>query len=241
MANKEQLFRYKGNKCSYCGISIVEMMERFGTFNRMLEFNHINPDDKDPEYNNIIRRVISTKQLDEIDKCVLLCRNCHGILHAQNINAELEVTANVDNQKATQRFKGQVIVDLKEKHFTFLTNERMLLIPYHVKIGATKARTLFGMQLEVENFLISFLKDIDKSKTIKIFFYGSNKIAMEAEYVKGRNIILKHDISFSGFKSELMQNKGDSPVIWIRNGIALTKEGEIIRSGIITYDMELLV
>ncbi len=138
MVNKEQLFRYKGNKCACCGISTIEMVNRYGTFNRMLEFNHINPDDKDPEYKNIIRRVLSTKQLDEVDKCVLLCRKCHGILHAQNINAELEFTSKVDGQKATQRFKGQVIVDLKENHFTSLTNERILLIPYHVKIGSRR-------------------------------------------------------------------------------------------------------
>lgn len=240
MANKDQLFKYKGNKCACCGISIIEMVERYGTFNRMLEFNHINPDDKDPEYRNIIRRVLSTKQLDEVDKCVLLCQKCHGILHAQNINAELEVTANVDGQKATQRFKGQAIVDMKENHLTFLTNERMLLYPYHVKIGASKPRTLFGIQLERENLLISFLKDIDKSKTIKIFFWGTHKIAMEAEYICERDIILKHDISFPGFKSELIVNKGNSPAIWIRNGIALTKEGEIIKSGIVTYNAELI-
>jgi hypothetical protein len=239
MTNKEQLFRYKGNKCACCGISIIEMVNRYGTFNRMLEFNHINPADKDPEYKNIIRRVLSTKQLDEVDKCVLLCRKCHGILHAQNINAELEFTSIIDDQKATQRFKGQMIVDLVEKHFTFLTNERMLLIPYHVEIGSTKPRTLFGVQLEKEELLISFLQDIDKFKTIKVFFYGSNKLAMEAEYVSGRNIILKHDIAYPGFNSELLQNKDNSPHIWIRNGIALTKEGEIIRSGIVTYNMEL--
>ena len=121
-----------------------------------------------PEYKNIIRRVLSTKQLDEVDKCVLLCRKCHGILHAQNINAELVITSIVDDQKATQRFKGQMIVDLKENNFAFLTNERMLLIPYHVEIGSTKPRTLFGVQLEKEELLISFLKDIEKFKTIKI-------------------------------------------------------------------------
>ncbi len=241
MANKKQLFRYKGNKCACCGVSIIEMMDRYGTFNRMLEFNHINPNDKDPEYKKIIRRVISTKQLDEVDKCVLLCRKCHGILHAQNIYADLEVTSIADDQKATQRFKGQVIADLKENHFTFLTNERILLIPYHVEIGSSKPRTLFGVQLEKEEMLISYFKNIDKFKAIKVFFYGTNRIAMEAEYVSGRNIILKHDISFPGFKSELMQNKGDSPHIWIRNGIALTKKGQIIRSGIVTYNMELLI
>ena len=229
VTNKAQLFKYKGNKCTCCGISIIEMVERYGTFNRMLEFNHINPDDKDPEYKNIIRRVLSTKQLDEVDKCVLLCRKCHGILHAQNINAEWEVTANVDGQKATQRFKGQAIVDLKENHFTFLTNERMMLNPYHVKIGTSKPRTLFGIQLERENFLISFLKNIDKSKTIKIFFWGTHNIAMEAEHICGRNIILKHDISFPAFRAELMGNKGDSPAIWIRNGIALTALVQLYR------------
>ncbi|MEX2174200.1 MAG: hypothetical protein WD872_07550, partial [Pirellulaceae bacterium] len=78
-ANRRQLYEYKGDRCGYCGRPVQEMIEEFGGFERIFEFNHIEPAKKHPDYDNLIRRTISTEQLDEIDKCVLLCRVCHGI------------------------------------------------------------------------------------------------------------------------------------------------------------------
>jgi hypothetical protein len=82
-APRKQLYKYKGNKCANCGLSVEEMLARFGTFNRMFQFNHVDPKQKDPRYDNLIQRQLSGEQLDEVDKCVLLCNECHGILHAQ--------------------------------------------------------------------------------------------------------------------------------------------------------------
>src|SRR5258708_18927649 len=106
-AEKRQLFKYKGNKCAKCGLSVTAMLERYGTVNRMFQFNHIDPTKKHPDYDNLIRRTINTEQLDEIDKCVLLCNECHGVVHAQNLTGEISLTVNVDGHKCEQTFKGQ--------------------------------------------------------------------------------------------------------------------------------------
>ena len=58
-------------------MSVVEIIQRFGKFRRYFQNHHVDPAKKDPNYNNLIRRHISTEQLDELDKCVLLCSNCH--------------------------------------------------------------------------------------------------------------------------------------------------------------------
>jgi predicted HNH restriction endonuclease len=103
-ANRRQVYAYKGDRCSHCGMSVQDMIEQFGSFARLFELNHVDPTKKDPNYENLIRRDISTEQLDEVDKCVLLCRNCHGIVHQQNINAKVIVHVMVEGRKMSQEF-----------------------------------------------------------------------------------------------------------------------------------------
>lgn len=70
---KIQAIEYKGGKCEVCGYNkCVEA----------LEFHHKNPDEK--EFG--ISRKGNTRSWEkiktEIDKCVLLCSNCHREVHA---------------------------------------------------------------------------------------------------------------------------------------------------------------
>lgn len=116
-------------------MSVEEMVERYGTFERMLEFHHIDPKTKHSNYNNLIRRTITAEQIDEIDKCVLLCKQCHGIIHAQNIEGTLEASLKIDNRTIKQKFKGWFVVDKIDKTITFITNEKLLLEPCIVRVG----------------------------------------------------------------------------------------------------------
>jgi len=62
---------YKGGGCSQCG------------YNRnyaALDFHHTDPSEKEVMWNRL--RLRNWKQvLVELDKCVLLCKNCHTELH----------------------------------------------------------------------------------------------------------------------------------------------------------------
>lgn len=67
---KQRLVDYKGGKCQICG------------YNRCinaLEFHHVNPEEKDFTISG------GTKSFDtlkpEIDKCIIICANCHRDLH----------------------------------------------------------------------------------------------------------------------------------------------------------------
>ena len=91
MSEKEQQLRYKGYHCASCGVSVAEIVARYGTFNRLTQFHHIDPKTKSKNYSNLIRRKISSEQLDELDKCVLLCDRCHNVIHAQEKKGMLAI------------------------------------------------------------------------------------------------------------------------------------------------------
>jgi hypothetical protein len=236
MANRQQLYEYKGDCCAHCGLTVKEMVERYGDINRMFEFNYVDPSQKHPDYDNLIQRVISSNQLDEVDKCILLCRQCHGILHAQSITGSLEVTVNVAGTQTTQTFRGQVIADKKDRRARFLTNERVLVVPYRLRILGRQPQLYFGTELEKEGILCTHLKALPQIKKLMVLAYQDSHVWMSAEHIEGNRIKMQVDVRFPVLTLELCRDCKEDPVVWVRNGVALTKEGEVIHNGTVTYE-----
>ena len=69
---KIQCVEYKGGCCISCGYS--KCLDA-------LEFHHLNPFQKDFMVSEVTHTSID-KVKDELDKCVLLCSNCHREIHA---------------------------------------------------------------------------------------------------------------------------------------------------------------
>ena len=69
---KKQLVEYKGGKCEYCG---------YDKCISALEFHHINPSEKDFGIGQYGSSKSFEKMKQEVDKCILLCCNCHRELH----------------------------------------------------------------------------------------------------------------------------------------------------------------
>lgn len=68
---KEEAILYKGGCCQNCGYS-----KYYGA----LEFHHTDPSQKDVDWNKL--RLRSWDKITyELDKCVLLCSNCHREEH----------------------------------------------------------------------------------------------------------------------------------------------------------------
>ena len=67
---KEKAVEYKGGKCKFCG---------YKKCLRALQFHHINPSEKDFTISG--RNWKWEKIIGELDKCILLCANCHSELH----------------------------------------------------------------------------------------------------------------------------------------------------------------
>lgn len=68
---KQLAVEYKGGCCSKCG---------YNKCIAALEFHHVNPDTKDKDYFNS-RGGLTESLKTELDKCVLLCANCHREEH----------------------------------------------------------------------------------------------------------------------------------------------------------------
>lgn len=71
---KEQAIQYLGGKCQKCN----------GTFHpAVYEFHHIDPETKDRDPSKMLslkwERVTA-----ELDKCLLLCANCHRLTHHED-------------------------------------------------------------------------------------------------------------------------------------------------------------
>lgn len=68
---KQQSVDYLGGKCSKCG---------YNKCIAALEFHHLNPKQKDKDY-EYYKWKFDNKLKSELDKCVLLCANCHREEH----------------------------------------------------------------------------------------------------------------------------------------------------------------
>lgn len=76
---KRKSIEYKGNKCAYCGYS---------KYQGALQFHHLDPDKKDFTISKIKLTTWDDRAIKELDKCVLLCANCHMEVHGGIISLD---------------------------------------------------------------------------------------------------------------------------------------------------------
>jgi len=73
LKHKQMMIEYKGGKCIDCG----EMPHTAA-----MAFHHLDPSKKDFTIAKIRNKASLTNTVKlELDKCVLLCANCHAIRH----------------------------------------------------------------------------------------------------------------------------------------------------------------
>ena len=68
---KRRLIEYKGGKCQICGYNRCQ---------DALDFHHLDPSQKD--YNISVGTKSFNTLKSEVDKCILVCANCHREIHA---------------------------------------------------------------------------------------------------------------------------------------------------------------
>ena len=168
MPIRRLLYRYKDDCCAHCGVAIDEMVSKYGTFRRVFQFNHIDPSEKAKDYDNLIQRRLSSEQLDEVDKCVLLCVQCHSVLHAQNLNIEGVVTLRTDGFEVEHTLKFQVIHDLEEKRRMLFSDDLEFLELYRVKLGEREPRIYSGLQLRDSESLDQMISQTQTEGTLLV-------------------------------------------------------------------------
>lgn len=87
---KEEIVAFKGGKCERCG---------YDKCIDALEFHHRNPAEKDSSI-RLSKRVKLETILKEIDKCDLLCANCHREIHH-----ELNLSTEAKHEKTSLSFE----------------------------------------------------------------------------------------------------------------------------------------
>lgn len=75
---KQQCVDYKGGQCELCGYS---------TCIAAIDFHHKDPSKKD--FNVSCRKSLTKKVKEELDKCQILCSNCHRELHYKQVDPQL--------------------------------------------------------------------------------------------------------------------------------------------------------
>lgn len=78
-AYKRQFVELAGGQCHRCGYS---------EFDSGLDFHHVNKNDKDNSPVSVIASGDFDRAYEELDKCALLCRNCHQAYHSNDWNGE---------------------------------------------------------------------------------------------------------------------------------------------------------
>lgn len=69
---KQKAIDYKGGECCKCG---------YKKCNAALEFHHLDPDQKDFAIGSSGHTRSWAKVKAELDKCILVCSNCHKEIH----------------------------------------------------------------------------------------------------------------------------------------------------------------
>ena len=87
---KEDMVYVMGGQCAICG---------YKRSIHALEFHHLNPSEKEFDFNKAICRNWN-ETAEELSKCVLLCANCHREIHDGTITQTIE--SSYDSNKAQE-------------------------------------------------------------------------------------------------------------------------------------------
>ena len=89
---RQMAVEYKGGRCERCGYS--KCIEA-------LEFHHANPSGKDFSISDNGYTRGWSKVREELDKCILLCANCHREIHAEvQLSREIEIETSGEFREA---------------------------------------------------------------------------------------------------------------------------------------------
>lgn len=108
---KQLALDYKGGKCEICG---------YDKCPQAMHFHHKDPNEKDFSLSNITCRTFNETIRKELDKCQLLCSNCHAEIHWEENSQRLkDRKAAIEALNLPVRSKAQIIrCEFCNKEFT---------------------------------------------------------------------------------------------------------------------------
>jgi len=112
---KQKAVKYKGGRCEICG---------YRRSLRSLHFHHKDPQKKEFAISRMTK-ISESKLKAELDKCVLLCGNCHGEVHEEIDGESTKVTAAWRYLKEGKVYRPQL--NPTEEGILFFKNENVAL------------------------------------------------------------------------------------------------------------------
>lgn len=91
---KTKCVEYKGGCCQKCG---------YDKYIGALEFHHLDPSQKDFDISKA-RSYSFDKAKEELDKCILVCANCHREIHGEKFK-DLPVTNSISREEYINNYK----------------------------------------------------------------------------------------------------------------------------------------
>lgn len=158
---KLKCLEYKGNKCLNCG---------YNRCNGVLEFHHIDPNEKDFNISSVKTHKFNNKVIKELDKCILLCSNCHREIHNNILNYDVK----------TNKFSYVENLDIEhwnnKNHFSISEQ-----IDFHSDFKEIKSKNDLILVAQKYNTSQKYIRELFASKGLYFDFNSRKKITIDKD------------------------------------------------------------
>lgn len=130
---KRKVIEYLGGACILCG---------YDTTPRSMEVHHVNPKEKSFGISSGGNTRAWDKVVDELDKCVLLCSNCHGEVHDGIVDMSILSEALL-NDLSFRRERAETIMTNSDLGFPQIKSKNFCSCGQEITYGATRCLSCY--------------------------------------------------------------------------------------------------
>jgi hypothetical protein len=228
---------YLGGRCTICGRSVEEAEREYFGSKGIFEFNHIDPAKKASNYDNLIRRILSAPQLDELDKCTLLCKVCHGAWTNQRLTGKMSLTQTLpDGRQVTSSFRHHGLLKMKndQPNLYLFADDQCPIEIYEFRIG--NGDLAIRMASELERELAVLWLATREQETLRVA--DQKGLVFIATKLDDSTMHFDSLVRFPIIKIEGKPDKPDDPHVWVRNGKMIIEGQGVSKTGRIGVNME---
>ena len=158
----------------------------------------------------------------------------------QNIKGALRLSVRVAGKEYSEELEGLVIIDLVSNTSKFMTNELVQAVPYLVQLGDNSPVLMFGGELTREGGLRRYLLELPIHRSFSITRMSDFRPMFIARHKRGLTANVQWDVTFPLVAAEFADSEGKEGYVFLRRGIALTRDGDVISRGLIETEMRIL-
>ena len=223
---------YMGNRCLGCGESVEEVEREYLTSHGCFEFNHVDPTTKAPDYERLIRRIVSAMQLDELDKCVLLCVKCHRIYQSQNLQGSgtfIHTLASGLVLKEDFRFTG--ILNFGKQSLRLFGSDPKVIGIYRCRLGDGPVEVKTAKVME--SSLLDLFKATKEGGEARI--WDEKGLVLTARRQNSSKARIEFGVRFPLMQCEFLTDEPTPRKIWVRKGKMVDRIDGIRETGAFSF------